>query len=137
MNIEVINEENNDVFEQLVSGVREYNRQVLGNEKPEPLSVIIRNDDNKIIAGVSGRTIYKHFLINILWSDESVRGKGLGTRVMQQAETEAKKRGCIAAQVDTLSVQAPGFYQKLGFEVVGKVSGLTEDHDRYFLMKEY
>ena len=137
MNIEVINEENNALFEELVEGVRQYNWQVLGNEKAKPLSVIIKNDEGKIIAGVSGRTIYKHFLVGVVWTDKLVRAQGLGRKVMEQAEIQAKQRGCIAAQVDTLSIQAPSFYQKLGFEVKGKVPGLTKDHDRYFLFKEY
>ncbi len=58
MNTEVINEENNEVLELLVSGVREYNRQASGPEKSEPLSVIIRNDDGKVIAGVKTQFIF-------------------------------------------------------------------------------
>ena len=137
MNMDVIHEEDAELFQQLVSGVREHNWKLLGNEKPMPLSVVIKDNEQKIIAGVSGRTIYKHFLVEVLWCDQSVRNKGLGKKVMEQAELEAKKRGCIAAQVDTLSVQAPDFYKKLGFEIVGKATGVTEDHDRYFLMKYY
>ena len=51
---------------------------------------------------------------------------------MEIAEKEAKERGCIAAQVDTLSMQAPDFYKKLGFEVKGKISGHIEIMIRIF-----
>lgn len=135
--IEVINNEDPLVFETLVSGVREHNQSALGFESKQPLSVILRDDNEKIIGGVSGCTIYKHFLVNLLWVDKVARNQGLARKVMELAEREAKRRGCIAAQVDTLSIQAPNFYQKLGFEVEGKIPGLTEDHDRYFLMKQY
>ncbi|MGB0894370.1 MAG: GNAT family N-acetyltransferase [Parashewanella sp.] len=135
--MEVIDEPSQSIFDTLIAGVRKHNHQRLGSEPAKPIAVIMRNKNNEIIAGVSGRTIYQHFLVDLLWVDESARGQGLGQQVMQQAEVEARKRGCIAAQVDTLSVQAPEFYQKLGFEIVGKVDGLTKDHDRYFLAKHF
>jgi len=53
------------------------------------------------------------------------------------AEVEVKKRDCVAAQVDTLSFQAPVFYEKLGFEVVGRITGASEHPVRYFLLKRY
>ncbi|RYV02264.1 N-acetyltransferase [Shewanella sp. OPT22] len=137
MDMEIKHEEDKSLFSDLVDGVRKYNFQKLGTEKSSPLSVTLKNNEGKIVAGVSGRTIYKQFLVEVLWADESHRGKGYGREVMEQAEVEAKKRGCITAQVDTLSIQAPAFYQKLGFEIVGKIPGVTEDHDRYFLMKAY
>lgn len=137
MKVEIFNQENTEVFETLVSGVRDYNRASLGSEKPEPLSVILRDEQDAIIAGVTGQTIYKHFLVTAVWADSSLRNQGLGRKVMELAETEAQKRGCIAAQVDTLSIQAPDFYKKLGFKVMGKIPGLTLDHDRYFFIKEY
>lgn len=53
---------------------------------------------------------------------------------MALAEAEAKQRGCLVAQVDTLSIQAPVFYEKQGFEIIGTV---TTDPPRIFLMKKY
>jgi predicted N-acetyltransferase YhbS len=56
---------------------------------------------------------------------------------MEIAEREARARGCLTAQVDTLSFQAPVFYGKLGFEVIGKADGIPESPERYFLLKKY
>lgn len=137
MNIEILNDQDTESFDALVSGVRQHNHLKLGNEETQPLSVIARNESNEVIAGVSGVTIYKHFLVNVVWVAETAREQGLGKKLMLMAESEAKQRGCIAAQVDTLSIQAPDFYQKLGFKIAGKIPGLTQDHDRYFLMKLY
>jgi len=135
--IEVINEEDTIVFEALVAGVREHKYENMGREETKPLSVVARDEDDKLIGGVSGRTIYKQFLVEVAWVDKDTRGTGLGRRLMELAEVEAKKRGCVAAQVDTLSYQAPDFYKKLGFEVVGTVTGISESPDRYFLLKKY
>lgn len=64
-------------------------------------------------------------------------GWGLGRELMQAAEQRAIERGCVGAQVDTLSFQGPRFYARLGFEVIGKVEGFPRGHDRYFLHKSY
>ena len=77
------------------------------------------------------------FFIDVVWVDKPVRGKGFGRTLMEQAEIEARSRGCIASQVDTLSFQAPNFYKKLGFEVAGKVCGMQDTPDRYFFVKHY
>jgi len=135
--VEVINEQDTTVFDALVAGVREHNAEHMGREKSKPLSVVARDEDDKLIGGVSGRTVYQHFLIDVVWVDKKTRGTGLGRRLMELAESEAKKQGCVAAQVDTLSFQAPVFYEKLGFEVVGRVTGFSEHPDRCFLLKKY
>jgi len=99
-----------------------------------PLTVIARDENGKLIGGVDGRTIYKNFLINVVWVDDQTRGTGLGHKLMALAEAEAKQRGCLVAQVDTLSIQAPVFYEKQGFEIIGTV---TTPPQRIFLMKKY
>jgi GNAT superfamily N-acetyltransferase len=135
--VEILDESNKAVFDALVAGVRAHNFENMGCEESKPLSVIARDEDGKLIGGVSGRTIYKHFLIEVVWVDKEARGTGLGRRLMELAEVEATKRGCVAAQLDTLSFQGPVFYGKLGFEVVGKVTGFPESPERYFLLKKY
>ncbi|WP_417346945.1 GNAT family N-acetyltransferase [Ferrimonas sp.] len=137
MNIDVTCEHNAELFDALVEGVRQYNAQHMGEEASEPLLVSARDEQGQVVGGVAGRTIYRQFLIEVLWVSEAARGSGLGRTLMAKAEEEARRRGCIAAQVDTLKFQAPEFYQKLGFEVVGQVNGVPPSPDRFFLMKRY
>jgi GNAT superfamily N-acetyltransferase len=137
VNIEVLHQENTEVFETLVSELRKFNMSHMDNEKSKPLSVIATDDSGHLIGGVSGRTIYNQFLVEIFWVSESSRKQGLGRNLMLRAEKEAKARGCLAAQVDTLSFQAPEFYQKLGFEIVGTVASIPNSPERFFLVKRY
>lgn len=137
MDIEIRHERDEACFNALAAGVREYNNHVMGEEVAKPLSVVARDQDGNLVAGVAGRTIYNHLLIEVVWVDKRQRGTGLGRSLMEQAEVEAKKRGCLSAEVDTLSFQAPGFYGKLGYEVVGKVAGIPKGHDRYFMLKRF
>lgn len=90
-----------------------------------------------LVGGVVGRTVYHHLLIEVVWIDASRRGQGLGRQLMMHAEAEARARGCIAAQVDTLSFQGLSFYQRLGFVEVGRVDAFPPGHSRPFLVKAY
>ncbi|MBB1270218.1 GNAT family N-acetyltransferase [Shewanella sp. SR44-3] len=137
MDIKVINEEATELVDILVAGVRQHNFDNMGQETSKPLTVVAHDKGGKLLGGVSGRTIYKNFLINVVWVDKQARGTGLGRELMQLAEVAAKERGCLLAQVDTLSFQAPLFYQQLGFEIVGQVPQIDDIPARFFLMKRY
>jgi len=137
VNFQISSKSDNEVFSSLVAEVRAFNSRFMGEEVSVPLSAICRDDDGVLVGGVSGRTIYKQFLIEVVWVHENYRTMGLGRKLMALAENEAVKRGCLAAQVDTLSFQAPVFYEKLGFEVIGKVEGIPGSPDRYFMLKKY
>ncbi|WP_445945137.1 GNAT family N-acetyltransferase [Shewanella sp.] len=137
MDIKVINEEATELVDILVAGVRQHNFDNMGQETSKPLTVVAHDDNGKLLGGVSGRTIYKNFLINVVWVDKQTRRTGLGRELMQLAEVAAKERGCLLAQVDTLSFQAPLFYQQLGFEIVGQVPQIDDIPARFFLMKRY
>nr|WP_283104521.1 GNAT family N-acetyltransferase [Shewanella olleyana] len=135
--IEVINTEAEQIVEQLVAGVRSFNHEQMGDETSKPLTVVIKDDNDNVIAGLAGRTIYNKFLINVLWVDEKLRGEGLGYKLMALAESEARKRGCLAAQVDTLAFQASDFYQKNGFTIIGTAPGFPGCPEQNFLFKHY
>jgi GNAT superfamily N-acetyltransferase len=50
-----------------------------------------------------------------VWLDEEVRGQHLGEKIMQAAESEARRRGAKVALLDTYDFQARGFYERLGY----------------------
>jgi GNAT superfamily N-acetyltransferase len=137
LHIELLNDAQDALHQELLAGLRAYNAAHLGPANAKPLAVAARDAQGRLRGGVFGRTVYRQFLIDLLWVAEDARGCGLGRQLMAAAEAEARQRGCIAAQVDTLSFQAPGFYTKLGFETVGRVSGLPDSPERFFLLKRY
>lgn len=132
-----IKEENSELIDALVDGVRQYNFDKMGKEVSQLLTIVAHDSTGKLMGGVSGRTIYKNFLIHVVWVDDSCRGNGLGRQLMNRAEQLAKARGCLQAQVDTLEVQAPDFYRKLGFNLAGQVPGFEGSPARYFMFKRY
>ena len=73
--------------------------------------------------------------VDILWVHESHRKKGIGTKLLSEAEKEAVRRGCHHVHLDTMSWQAPEFYKKHGYEVIGILPDIPSGNQKYLLMK--
>jgi GNAT superfamily N-acetyltransferase len=73
--------------------------------------------------------------IDLLFVPESMRGIGIGRKLMTLAEGEAVRRACRAAALDTFSFQARGFYERLGYSVFGTLDDCPPGHRRFYLTK--
>ena len=101
-----------------------------------PLVIHISNPDSgETLGGLWGGTYCSFFHVELLYLPESMRGAGLGRRLIAQAEEEALRRGCRGAWLDTFSFQALGFYEKLGYSVFGTIEEFPPGHSRFFLRK--
>ncbi len=66
---------------------------------------------------------------------EGLRRQGLGSRVLKTAEEEGARRGCTRAILSTLSFQAPGFYERQGWQVLGRIDCDPPGHTRFSMTK--
>jgi GNAT superfamily N-acetyltransferase len=117
------------------AGLTAFNLLHAPPENYQPLLVVVRAADNRVVGGAVGNTWWGWLRIDALWVDEAVRYQGLGTRLMRAAEEEALRRECHHVFLDTLSFQALPFYLQLGYEVFGQLDDLPVGHSRYFLQK--
>ncbi|WP_417386282.1 GNAT family N-acetyltransferase [Gimesia sp.] len=102
---------------------------------PEPVKLkIVENDE--IIAGLVGFTLWEWLYIETLAVDANHRGQGLGRRLVLEAERIARARNCHAAWVDTFSFQAPEFYSRLGYTPFGTLPDFPDGQQRIFFRKE-
>jgi ribosomal protein S18 acetylase RimI-like enzyme len=92
-----------------------------GIDDDRDLAIFVREPDGEIVAGVSGGTWGGCCELSHLWVDDAARGQGLGSALVRAAEDEARHRGCTCVVLFTHDVQAPGFYERLGYETVGVV----------------
>jgi GNAT superfamily N-acetyltransferase len=113
----------------------EYNVEQTGVDNGQWLAIFVRDDQQTIHAGVEGWTWCGSCYLRHIWVHQDLRGQGVGTKLLQAAEQEAIKRGCQHIVLESFSFQAPGFYQKLGFEVFAVLEDHPHGHRNYYLRK--
>jgi GNAT superfamily N-acetyltransferase len=110
-----------------------YNVTLLGSPNIRPLAVLIHSDDDaQVVGGLWGRTSFQWFFI-----PETLRSQGLGTEILETAEAEARRRGCVGAWLDIFSAEASRFYEKSGFQTFGNIDNYPPGNTRRFLLKRF
>jgi len=95
-----------------------------------PLAIFLRKE-GRIAAGLAGETYCGWLFVKYLWVSDELRGRGVGRELMARAEARARELGCHSAWLDTFSFQAPGFYEKLGYEEFGRLD-YPPGHHKHF-----
>ena len=113
----------------------QFNHALVGDDGHTPLHLVEYDAGGNIIGGLLGGTYWGWMYIDILWVREDHRRCGIGSKLLSEAEQEAMRRGCHHVHVDTMSWQAPGLYQKHGYEVVGILPDIPLGHQKYLLRK--
>jgi GNAT superfamily N-acetyltransferase len=96
--------------------IYEFNATMTGYVDARLLAGCIRDEAGEVVAGFSGYTWGGCCEISNVWVHERHRGQGIGTRLLRCAEAEASSRGCRRVVLATHSFQAPGFYQRMGYQ---------------------
>jgi ribosomal protein S18 acetylase RimI-like enzyme len=100
--------------------VREETLLVSGLGCDEELAVLAHEDGN-LVGGCYGGTWGGTCELQSLWVEPRRRRRGLGRLLLAAAEEEALLRGCQQVVLFTHQLQAPGFYERSGYRVVGRV----------------
>jgi len=118
------------------AGLALFNEQQSGVRDSRPLAVIVRDPETKQpVGGLTGRTSLGLLFIDLFFLPDNLRGGGLGSRLLRLAEDEARRRGCVSAVLYTISFQAPGFYERHGYRILGTVPCLPTGTSRIFMTK--
>ncbi len=117
-------------------GLGAYNFSKAGYRDQKPLAVFVTDPENgEVVGGLIGRTSYGLLYIDRFFLPEGLRRQGLGSRVLKAAEEEGARRGCTRAILSTLSFQAPGFYERQGWQVLGRIDCDPPGHTRFSMTK--
>jgi len=117
-------------------GLNAYNDLSLGYADRRPLAVLVTDPaTGAVLGGATGRTSLGVLFIDLVYLPDSLRGRDIGTRMIGLAEAEAVRRGCRTGVLYTMTIQAPGFYQRLGWRVFGEIACDPPGNHRVFLTK--
>ncbi|MEV4605923.1 GNAT family N-acetyltransferase [Neorhizobium sp. LMR1-1-1.1] len=119
----------------ILKSLTSYNEQDVGPADRIPLAVLIRDEEGKTIGGLSGYTSWGWLFTQLLFIPEQLRGQGMAATLLQQAETEARRRGCRGAWIDTFNPKALKAYQRQGYEIFGELPAFVGERTRTFLKK--
>ena len=115
--------------------LNQFNNEIVGENGHTPLNIVEYDTNGNVIGGILGGTYWGWMYVDILWVHESNRHNGIGSKLLREAEQEAIRRGCHHVHLDTMSWQAPEFYQKHGYEVIGILPDIPNGNQKYLLMK--
>ena len=117
---------------EILAGLRAYNRPHFPVDGD--LSLCIFDSEGKVAAGLIGWRAMGFAHVDVLWVREDLRRSGLGGRLLEQAESLAKKAGAEVLTLDTFSFQAPEFYPRHGYRLMG--SARAGEMTWYFYKKQ-
>jgi GNAT superfamily N-acetyltransferase len=112
-----------------------FNADATGYRDGRLLAILLKDEAGRLYAGLSGHTWGGCCEVKLLWVEPSRRRRGLGTRLLAAAETEARARGCRKIVLSTHSFQAPDFYPRHGYVVAGELADYPLGHRQIFFEK--
>ena len=113
-----------------------YNIAITGFPEYSPVNLFLRDAGDEVVGGLLAGIWGGVLFVRILWVSEALRGRGFGRRLMEMAERRAVERGCRHIFLDTFDFQAPGFYEKLGYQIYAKAEDWPVGHAHHFLRKD-
>lgn len=106
------------------------------DEKIEPIAFVAM--ENGVLAGTVVVALFWGALhVKYVYVEEKYRGNGLGTRLMKRAFQYGKEHNCSFAFAETMSFQATGFYQRLGFTIELTRTGFAHGTSFHYMKKDF
>jgi ribosomal protein S18 acetylase RimI-like enzyme len=124
-----------DVEAFLVERITEFNARATGYFDAQLYSATQRDEAGVIRAGICGYTWGGCCYVSYLWIDEHERGRGLGSALLLAAEEHARSKHCVVMLLSSHSFQAPGFYERHGYERQAVIDDHPVGYTSIFLAK--
>jgi ribosomal protein S18 acetylase RimI-like enzyme len=120
----------------LYKGFREYALEQIDFNGIEPPIAFECYKEDHFVGALVLQPFYGQMHIKYVYVEKAYRKDKVATRLMQEAFTFAKNYGCDFLFLETLSFQAPLFYQKLGFKIEYTRVGYAKGVSFHYLRKD-
>ena len=94
-------------------------RELPAKHHPGQFALIAADEAGKMHGGLAAHyeDDPRHVFIDYFHLDETLRGGGIGRRILEELFALAAAGGAQEVRLTTNTFQAPGFYLKMGFEI--------------------
>ena len=92
-----------------------------GFGEEQEFGIFAREDDGRVVAGISAIVWGGYCELQAMWVEESLRNRGLAHALFAVAEAEARRRDCTLVVFHAYDLLARGLYERLGYETVGVI----------------
>lgn len=123
-------------IDRLEDQLYDHNRRAAGRNDGKGLAFVAVAEHGIQIGAIAGYSWAGMAEIKQLWVDEDHRGHGLGRSLLDAAIAEAIVRGCQAVWTLSYTFQAPGLYEKCGFDRVAELTGWPPGHAHIVLRRQ-
>lgn len=121
----------------VLKGLRAFNEEMIGPANAQPLELVVRDADGRVIGGLLGESKWGWLYVDKLWMSEAARGLGFGSRLLARAEEIARERGCVGTFLSTFEHQARPFYEARGYQIFGTLDGFPAATRQFYLCKRF
>ena len=121
-------------IELLETRIRREASTAMGLGDEVDLAIFVR-EEGVVVAGISGWTWGDCCELQSLWVQPSLRGRGLGSKLIAAAEAEAAARGCVQTVHFTYEFQARTLYERNGYRLVARVKDFPSGTDALWYHK--
>lgn len=136
--IELTDKPASSAREMIADPLLAFNVALLGRADIRPLAVLLHSEDRKsVVGGLWAPTSFRWLFVELLFVPEGFRAQLLGTKLLELAEAEARKRGCLGAWLDTFNPDARVFYEKRSYRIFGEIGNYPPGNARHFLLKRF
>lgn len=119
-----------DAIEERLNGG---NRRLVGCDDDRNLIFALRDENGSAVGVAAGHSWAGIAELELMWVEETCRGLGHGRKLLDAFLSEAAARGARRVWVTTHDFQAPGLYEKAGFERMAEFIGWPEGHSNIVL----
>ena len=133
--VSVSDQDASGVETELRAALYRFNVEATGVDDGDLLVVELHDDAGERVAGLFGWTWGGTGFVDLLHVDQPHRGRGLGSRLLETAEDEVRRRGCRQMVLATHTFQAPAFYAARGYTQMGRVDDYPAGHAQLHLVK--
>ncbi len=124
------------IGQQLLQLLIAENTRNQGEAKNDREIIRIKDSANNVtLGGIWTEILFDWMYIEVLYVPEALRGNGLGSQLLVQAEDSARSKGCVGIWLETFDFQAPDFYRKNGWELFATLPHYPRGSNRRFLCK--